>query len=264
MGTPASPLYSIITFGHHENQQILTKYKSNLIFYKRFIDDIFGVWLPTNNSDWSSFKTLLDQFGTLQCNIEELMNSTTFLDLQLTIEGNLSKTKTFQKPMNLYSYIPPISAHPLGCFKGLIMGELLRYWRQNSDSKDFIEITSLFFQCLLHWGQCIEQITPLFHTAALLIDNNKQTQGTNQQVENSNNTLFIHWEYHPGTITNRKIRQIYNEAIHKVDNFDQMRIALSRPKNLRDLVCNSKLPLILNRKASDFLTIILNSENPKP
>jgi hypothetical protein len=150
MGTPAAPLYSIITFGHHENQQILTKYKSNLIFYKRFIDDIFGVWLPTNNSDWSSFKTLLDQFGTLRWNIEELTNSMTFLDLQLTIEGNLIKTKTFQKPMNLYSYIPPISAHPLGCFKGLIMGELLRYWRQNSDSKDFIEITSLFFQCLLH------------------------------------------------------------------------------------------------------------------
>jgi hypothetical protein len=90
MGTPASPLYSIITFGHHENQQIVTKYKSNLIFYKRSISDKFEVWLPTNNSDWSSFKTLLDQFGTLQWNTEELMNSTTFLDLQLTIEGNLS------------------------------------------------------------------------------------------------------------------------------------------------------------------------------
>jgi len=182
MGTPASPLYSIITFGHHENQQIVTKYKSNLIFYKRSISDKFEVWLPTNNSDWSSFKTLLDQFGTLQWNTEELMNSTTFLDLQLTIEGNLSKTKTFQKPMNLYSYIPPISAHPLGRFKGLIMGELLRYWRQNSDPKDFIKITSLFFQRLLNQGHFIEHITPLFHTAALLIDNNKQIQDANQQI----------------------------------------------------------------------------------
>jgi hypothetical protein len=95
------------------------------------------------------YKSVLNQFGTLWWNIDNLSRSTTFLDLQLTIKGNKIKTKTLQKPMKLYLYIPPLSAHPLGCFKSLITGELLRYWKQNSDPKDFIEITSLFIQRLL-------------------------------------------------------------------------------------------------------------------
>jgi hypothetical protein len=32
MGTPASPLYSILTFGQHENSQILNTFKNNTLF----------------------------------------------------------------------------------------------------------------------------------------------------------------------------------------------------------------------------------------
>jgi hypothetical protein len=34
MGTPAAPLYSILTFGYHENENILNKFQHNIIFYK--------------------------------------------------------------------------------------------------------------------------------------------------------------------------------------------------------------------------------------
>jgi hypothetical protein len=34
MGTPAAPLYSIITFGYHENSTILKNFKSNLLYYR--------------------------------------------------------------------------------------------------------------------------------------------------------------------------------------------------------------------------------------
>jgi len=40
MGTPAAPLYSIITYGVHENTHILPTFNENLLFYKRYIDDI--------------------------------------------------------------------------------------------------------------------------------------------------------------------------------------------------------------------------------
>jgi hypothetical protein len=40
MGTPAAPLYSILTFGYHENTAILNTFESNLLYYKRYIDDI--------------------------------------------------------------------------------------------------------------------------------------------------------------------------------------------------------------------------------
>ena len=52
--------------------------------------------------------------------------------------------------MNLYLYLCPSSAHPPGVLKGLIFGSLRRYWRQNSDIKDYKHIrpteSSTFWQ----------------------------------------------------------------------------------------------------------------------
>jgi len=128
MGTPAAPLYSILTYGQHENINIL----HNLLYYKRYVDDIFGILVETTEYTWEAFKLSLNQFGTLQWNTESLTTSTTFLDLHIQIDNNRIITKTLRKGLNLYLYIPPISAHPASCFKGLITGEIIHYWTQNS------------------------------------------------------------------------------------------------------------------------------------
>jgi hypothetical protein len=74
MGTPLACAYATVSFRQHENTAILPRFASNLIYFKRFIDDIFGIWLPpTNNS-------------TQDSRIHFAM---------------------FQKPMNLYLYTPP-------------------------------------------------------------------------------------------------------------------------------------------------------------
>jgi len=54
MGTPAAPLYSIITYGYYENTHILNTYQDNLIYYKRYIDDIFGIWI--DYTSWEEYK----------------------------------------------------------------------------------------------------------------------------------------------------------------------------------------------------------------
>jgi len=59
------------------------------------------------------YKSVLNQFGTLWWNIDNLSRSTTFLDLQLTIKGNKIKTKTLQKPMKLFLYTPPTLCTPI-------------------------------------------------------------------------------------------------------------------------------------------------------
>jgi hypothetical protein len=61
--------------------------------------------------------------------------------------------------MNLYLYIPPLSSHPPSCFKGLIHGELQRYYRQNNKD-DFIDIMVKFINRLLERGYTIENLTP--------------------------------------------------------------------------------------------------------
>ena len=171
MGTPAACAYATITYGHFENSTILPNFQQNLMYYKRYIDDIFGIWRDTPCNNWEKFKSKLDQFGTLRWNVENPSNTTTFLDLELTINHQKIYTKTFQKPLNLYLYIPPHSAHPQSCFKGFITGEILCYWRQNMDTEDYIQITSLFIQRLLQRGHSLSNILPIIQAATQHIDN---------------------------------------------------------------------------------------------
>ena len=107
------------------HSRILNSFNANLLYYKRYIDDVFGIWIETPNQKWDEFKTTLNQFGNLKWNVEELNTTCSFLDLQITITNNRITTKTFQKPMNLYLYIPPLSAPPTSCFKGLVIGEII-------------------------------------------------------------------------------------------------------------------------------------------
>jgi hypothetical protein len=67
------------------------------------------------------------------------------LDLTLSInaQGNI-ETKTYFTPKNLHLYIPANLAHPSGCFIGTISGNVIRYWNQNSDNKDYAELISKF------------------------------------------------------------------------------------------------------------------------
>jgi len=158
MGTPAAPLYSILTYGQHENINILHNYKENLLYNKRYIDKIFGIWVDTTEYTWEAFKLSLNQFGTLQWNTDSLTTSTTFLDLHIQIDNDRIVTKHIKR---LYLYIPSILAHPASCFKGLITGEIICYWTQNSKEEDFIHITQQYIQRLIQRGHKLQDIIPV-------------------------------------------------------------------------------------------------------
>jgi hypothetical protein len=80
--------------GYHKNTSILNTFKPNLLYYKCYIDDIFGIWIdntttPTNHnadepeSPWVKFKETLNQFGSLKWNVEPLTHSTNYASHQL-------------------------------------------------------------------------------------------------------------------------------------------------------------------------------------
>jgi hypothetical protein len=73
MGTPAACAYATITFGQFENSIILPRFNGNLLYYKRYIDNIFGIWLPSANKNaeiWQHFTTELNNWGQLKWKIE--------------------------------------------------------------------------------------------------------------------------------------------------------------------------------------------------
>ena len=109
MGTSAAVMWATLYFAYHEEHTLIPEHGHKMLYFRRFIDDIFAIWISNLTTDWSSFCKDVNNFGTdeggiLTWDIEDNLPTTSvdFLDLMLTIEGNRITTKNFQKKMNLY------------------------------------------------------------------------------------------------------------------------------------------------------------------
>ena len=153
-GTSSAVMWATLYYAYHEVHTIIPKNGQNLLFFKRFSDDIFGTWTGNLTSDWDSFSEDIDNFGVLTWDITGIKPATSvnFLDMTLTIENDRIISRTFQKAMNLHLYIPPMSEHPPGCIRGTIFGLISRYYQQNTYQKDFAYFSGLLYQRTLERG----------------------------------------------------------------------------------------------------------------
>jgi hypothetical protein len=147
----------------------------------------------------------------------------------------------------LHLYIPPASAHPLGVLKSLIFGNLQRYWQQNTYVTDFVNIATQFANRLLAQGYEKSTIKRLFNKAASKLDN------FIKQRKSDNNTLYLHWTWHPRCITKSKLCLLYNETLHEESGFKNLIICYSRQQNLRDSLMQTKFNEPEGQRISDLL-----------
>ena len=59
MGTPPAPPYATVYYSIHE-EKILPKFLQRIVFYRRFMDNVIGIWCPNQNSQvddtkWNNF-----------------------------------------------------------------------------------------------------------------------------------------------------------------------------------------------------------------
>ncbi|XP_064399316.1 uncharacterized protein LOC135345790 [Halichondria panicea] len=120
---------------------------------KRYIDDIFIIW-EHSLEDLLNFLSALNCFhATLRYTWTFSKTSADYLDITI-FKGlafpatNLLDTKTFQKTQNLYQYLHFNSCHPMSTFKGLIIGECIRYVRINSSKDNYLATLEQFKQRL--------------------------------------------------------------------------------------------------------------------
>jgi hypothetical protein len=111
MGTPPAPPYATLFYAIFE-ETILEEFGTNLFYYRRFIADILGIWIPspTPTDDtlaWNRFKARLSDFHGLQWETEARASSTIFMDLTITIRDSRIATSLYSKPLNLYLHFPP-------------------------------------------------------------------------------------------------------------------------------------------------------------
>ena len=263
MGTNAAVPWAIIYYAAHEEALLIPKYMNNLsklLFCKRFIDDGLGVWLGDGDTEdcatFNAFKHDLDQHGVLRWEATKPTHKLDFLDVTIEIINGKIVTRTFQKAMNLYLYIPQHSAHPPGMIKGVIFGLLQTYHWQNTLRTDFLKQTRDLFDRLVARGWDPETLKTMFNQAVSRIDHpSPRTQPSNTKLSNKQ-LLFFHMQFHPFDIPRRKVRQIYQEVCGEYfrDHLDSRRqiIAYFRPENIRDITTSSKLYQAPGREVSTF------------
>ena len=261
MGTSAAVMWATLYYGYHEVHTLIPKYGQYLLYFKRFIDDIKGIWLmPAENGmeKWTEFCNDINDFGILTWDISELSKSVDFLDLTITINNGRIETKTYQKAMNLYLYLPPASAHPQSCIKGTVYGLIRRYYVQNTHRKDYIHFVVLLYRRLLERGWERDFIYNLIIEVTNKIESRSAQQSTTtDESEEDEARLFIHLQYHPNDIPRKMIRQLYNEhcgELFKSEmNINRATVAYSRPRNIGEFITQAKLHQAPGKLASDFM-----------
>ena len=225
MGKPPAPSWANCVEGLHELQTLPT-YTTSVPFYKRYIDDVFGVWVPPDdcteeesNDLWNDFKGVINS-RCLEWEFTERQLSAQFLDLTLTIDNTgRIKTRLYEKPMALYLFIPPHSAHPPGVRVGHIYGNVLRIFRLNTDEKDIVSDVLTFFRRFQRRGHPTDELKPLFFKAItnareyLAKSSREHAIKKEQKHEEAKRRLYFHLEYHPDHPKGSRIQQAFDETM---------------------------------------------------
>jgi hypothetical protein len=281
MGTSSACAYATIYYSEHEELAILKSNDSGvptlttptnelgIIYYRRFIDDAFIIQLTRDKPElYPRLQKTMNSFGLeghrLEWTSEDPSKTVTFLDLTISIgDDQRISTKTFQKEMNLFLYIPPISSHSHTVLYGLIFGQLRRFWLQNTDETDFIRCASAFHKHLLARGHDNYNIQRLFRLAANSLDHHSKLKRATPTEPTSDARVYLHMEFHPRQIPRSTIQHVFrnvctepfsataNQAQHQSEI--QLITAHHRPKNLRDLLCSTTMKQPENERVSDHI-----------
>ena len=125
MGTPFA-LTVANAFMYQHEKDIVEHYSSYLALYRRFIDDIFAIWVGPKDTLLEFLEALNSKTDRIKLTYCISESSTSFLDLFLyrDTSSNVLQFSTFQKPLNKYLYIPFESFHPSSNKKASFKGEI--------------------------------------------------------------------------------------------------------------------------------------------
>ena len=127
IGTRMAPPYANL-FMEKEERTIILTFLHLIYFWKRFIDDIFFIFLGSH----CQLKSLMTFMNTtspiIKCTFTHSKQTATFLDVKIYLSKNRKlKPKLYRKPTDCMTLLHFHSHHPLSCKEGIIYSKALRY-----------------------------------------------------------------------------------------------------------------------------------------
>jgi hypothetical protein len=232
MGTPPACMWATLYFASHEDN-LSEEFQQFLLFYKRYIDDGFGIWNWTGTrackAAWTAFQDKFQEFGNLRWDFVPLAQTSNFLDLTLSINHGRVESTLYEKALNLYLYLPPHSAHAPGVLKGLIAGMLLRIIRLTSEPSTRKAHVQRFFDRLVARGYLATRIKPIFDKCFRKLA--APPVSTPTQPAEKPNPVFLHLQYHPLDPPSSTIQKLFEKHILKSSSKNPYQPPLAQMKN---------------------------------
>ncbi len=137
MGTRMAPSYANLFMADFEERYVYT-YKNPPLFWKRFIDDIFSIFVGTE----AQLKAFINHLNRvlkkhIHFTAEYSKVSVTFLDTVVYVEDGILKTSLHVKPTNSHSYLDYDSCHPRHNITGIPHSQFLRVRRICTEWHEF-------------------------------------------------------------------------------------------------------------------------------
>lgn len=249
MGTPMAPTYANLFMAAYEREHDVENL-ANLLYYRRYIDDVFAIVRGPKCNAEEFIETLNGLHPKLKFDAELSQSMLPFLDVHLYLEGTATgprpltlHTKVYQKPLNAYQYIPWSSYHPETVKRSFIKGELTRYARISSTHRQYVEVAVKFWRRLRKRGYPIRWLRKAF-SAVSYQGLRERFLARTARTGTTRSPLVYHvsynpvWEYVNGSKLLTHTLKHWKPKHHRLTGTIKGNIirAAHRPRNLGDLV----------------------------
>lgn len=162
MGTPFAVVYATIFMIMLETP-VVVAHSCDLLVYRRFIDDIFLIWLGTRASLIDFISELRRQDPLISFTFEISTSSIDFMDITVALDQHSRLSyKLYSKPLNNYLFVPAHSYHRSHTLSAFIRAEIYRRLEKCSFADDFIRLKHSFFHHLRARGYHTDMLLPIF------------------------------------------------------------------------------------------------------
>ncbi|XP_067121815.1 uncharacterized protein [Centruroides vittatus] len=225
MGSPLSgDLCELVLRKLEEN--IIPQYSSNMVLYKRYVDDVFIIW-KTNTNIFDFVGRMNNNPYGLTLKIDQMSNTKIhFLDIDIKLNGTEIETGIYYKPGYIPWFIPARSADPytykIAAFRALVR----RAYTHPSKLRDTkMELRRIERIAMAHGYE-----KELVRKLARSYSRTRDTQDTHGDRRQEPNSRYAVVEY------SRRLKTLYRKIATKTST----RVAYKRSQDIYKLLRNVK------------------------